>query len=152
MKKVFYEKVGRRYVPVSEYNSDLLGSLPKGTHLISCYPGGSSTRYNVDPAFAPLIAASRVAERTMADCIVEASKMQPSQTPITQEQADAWRALARAFDTDMYTLNRRSANDIAEDAMTALQQEADKLLKNPAVRAAYDQFILVCELTKNSET
>ena len=50
MKRIYYEKVGRSYKPVSEYDSDLLDSLPKGAHLIMCYPGGSSRRYNIDPA------------------------------------------------------------------------------------------------------
>ena len=31
MKKVYYEKVGRKYVPVSEYDSDFTYSLPKGS-------------------------------------------------------------------------------------------------------------------------
>lgn len=146
MKKTFYEKVGRRYVPVSEWDADLLGSMPKGTHLVMCYPGGQSTKFNVDPAHAPLIAASRVAARTIADLIVDASEMQPSKNPITQEQADAWHALARAFGTDMYTLNRPCANDIAEAVMTALQQEADKLMRNPSVRQAYEHFMLLCKL------
>jgi hypothetical protein len=30
----------------------------------------------------------------------------------------------------------------------ALQEEANKLLTNPAVRLAYDHFVMVAELTK----
>jgi hypothetical protein len=41
-----------------------------------------------------------------------------------------------------------SARDIAEAGIKALQEEADKLMTNPAVRLAYEQFLLVCELTK----
>lgn len=150
-KRTFYEKVGNRYKPVYEYDSDMLGALPHGTHLVMCYPGGKSTKFNVDPAYAPLIAASRVAERTVADLIVDASEMQPSKNPITQEQADAWHALARAFGQDMYTLNRPCANDIAEAAMMALQEEADKLMQNTSVRQAYEHFMLLCKLTAQKE-
>jgi len=32
-----------------------------------------------------------------------------------------------------------------------LQQEADKLLTNATVKAAYDQFLFVCALTKKQE-
>jgi hypothetical protein len=32
-----------------------------------------------------------------------------------------------------------------------MQEEADKLMTNPAVKKAYDHFLLLCELTKNSE-
>jgi hypothetical protein len=62
MKKIFYEKVGRRYKPVREYDNDFLDSVPKGSHLVMSYPGGKSTRYNIDPNYAAMIAAGRVAE------------------------------------------------------------------------------------------
>jgi hypothetical protein len=152
MKRIFYEKVSSRYKPVSEWDHSLLESLPQGSHLVMCYPGGKSTRYNVDPAYAPLIAASRVAERTIADLIVDASEMQPSKVPITTAQRDAWYALSEAFGTDMYTINRPSANDIAEAAMTVLQEEANKLMQHEAVRLAYEHFMLVCKLTSQKES
>ena len=40
MKKIFYEKQGRKYVPVSEYDNDFLDSFTQGTHLVMSYPGG----------------------------------------------------------------------------------------------------------------
>jgi hypothetical protein len=55
MKKVYYEKIGRKYVPVSEYDGDYHLSFPKGNHLVMCYPGGSSRRFNVEPALAALL-------------------------------------------------------------------------------------------------
>lgn len=151
MKRIFYEKVGRRYKPVAEYDSDLFDSFTRGCHLVVCKPGVKSTRHNITPAYAPLIAATHTMGRTIADLIVDASEMQASQQPITQEQADAWHALARAFGKDMYTLNRPSANDIADAALDELHKEAAKLLSNPAVKEAYDQFITLCELTKEEQ-
>ena len=62
MKKIYYEKVGRKYVPVAEYDSDYLDAFPKGSTLVICHPGGQSRRYNIDPDYAALIAAARVAE------------------------------------------------------------------------------------------
>jgi hypothetical protein len=35
--------------------------------------------------------------------------------------------------------------------LEALQQEADKLMTNPAVKEAYNQFLFVCALTKQQE-
>jgi len=55
-KTIFYKKVGRRYVPVREYDRTLMDAFPAGAHLVICYPGGQSTRYNVNPAYAPMIA------------------------------------------------------------------------------------------------
>jgi len=148
MKKIYYEKKGRRYVPVSEYDSDLLNAMPKGTHLIMCYPGGSSTRYNINPNYAAMIAASRVAEDAISKAIHDASEMRPHNKPITEKQQKAWKALAKAFDNDRYYVEIPSAREIAEEGVKAMQQEADKLLKNPTVRKAYDQFLLIAELTK----
>lgn len=149
IKKTFYEKVGRRYLPVHEYDSFLVDALPKGSHLIICYPGGKSTRYNVNPAHAPLIAASRVAEDAMTTALFKASEMIPKKKAVTEEQQQAWKNLQRAFGDDMFTLQTESARGIAEVGIQALQQEADKLLSNPSVKLAYEHFLLVAELTKS---
>jgi hypothetical protein len=58
----FYEKVGRRYQPVAEYDNTFLDSFEKGNHLVMCYPGGTSRRFHIDPAYAAMITAGRVAE------------------------------------------------------------------------------------------
>ena len=148
MKKIFYEKVGRKYVPVSEYDIDLCSALPKGTHLIMCYPGGQSTRYKIDPNYAALIAAGRVAEDAMSRAIHKASELRPQKSPITPGQRAAWKRLAKEFGDDLATLQIDSTRDIAEAGLKALEEEAEKLMKNASVRHAYEQFLLVCELTK----
>lgn len=148
MKKIFYEKVGRRYKPVSEYDNDLLDALPKGDHLVSVYPGGSSRRYNVDPDYASLIAAGRVAEEAICSAMVKASELKPSKTPITLEQKAAWEQLAKAFGDDLATLQGASVRDIAEAGVNAMFDEAEKLMSNPAVRKAYDHFQLMCKLAR----
>jgi hypothetical protein len=148
-KKIYYEKVGRKYVPVYEYDNDLLDSFSKGTHLVDVYPGGSSRRYNIDPAYAPMIAAGRVAEDAMSKAISAASEMRPKSTPITDGQRRAWRKLAREFGDDLATLNISSARDIAEAGIKAQMAEVDKLMTNPAVRKAYERFLFIAELTKD---
>ena len=50
---------------------------------------------------------------------------------------------------DIYTIEVASARDIAEAGLKAMQEEADKLLTNPAVRKAYDRFLFIAELTKD---
>ena len=148
MKKTFYEKLGRRYVPVSEYDSELFNSMSQGSHLVMCYPGGSSTRYNINPNHAALIAASRVAEDAMSSALLKASEMRPKHRPVTEEQREAWQNLQRAFGDDLFALHTESSRGIAEAGIRALQEEADKLLTNSAVRLAYDHFLMVAELTK----
>ena len=147
-KKIYYEKKGRRYVPVAEYDSDYLDSFSKGTHLVMCYPGGSSRRFNIDPDYAGLMAASRVVEDALSTAIVKASEMRPHRKPITEKQRKAWENLAKAFGDDRYYVEIPSAREIAEAGVKALQDEAKMLYSNEAVRKAYEHFILICELTK----
>lgn len=147
-KVIFYKKQGRRYVPVSEYDSEYLDSFSKGTHIVMCYPGGQSRRYNIDPNYAAMIAAGRVAEDEMCKAISAASEMRPRQTPITEGQRRAWKKLAKEFGDELATLTISSSRDIAEAGIRALQLEADKLMSNESVRKAYEHFVLVCQLTK----
>jgi hypothetical protein len=151
MKKIYYEKIGRRYMPVAEYDNDLLDSFTKGAHLVLCYPGGSSRRFNVEPNHAAMIAAGRVAEDGMCDAIRRASEMRPQRTPITEGQRRAWRKLAREFGDDLATLNMGSARDIAEAGVNAMIAEADQLMSHPAVRDAYERFQTVCNLVKQKQ-
>lgn len=151
MKKLYYIKQGRRYVPVSEYDSDLLDSFPEGAHLVMVYPGGSSRRYNIDPNYAAMIAAGRVAEDAISQAIFKASELRPKQTPITLGQKRAWARLAKEFGDELATLHGLCIRDCAEAGVRAMQEEADKLMSHPAVRDAYEQFQLVCKLTKENQ-
>ena len=149
MKKLYYEKVGRRYVPVREYDSTLMDSFPKGTHLVMCYPGGSSRRFNIKPNYAAMIAAGRVAEDVVSSAIQKASEMRPHTKPITERQKEAWENLIKEFDNDRYYIEIPSAREITEAGITAMATEAEKLLAVPSVRKAYEHFMLLCELTKD---
>lgn len=151
MKKIYYEKRGRRYVPVSEYDSEYLDSFSKGTHLVMVYPGGQSRRYNIDPNYAAMIAAGRVAEDAICESMRKASEMRPQRTPITPSQKKAWEKLAKELGDELCPLTYGSARDHSEAAVKAMQKEADKLMKHESVRKAYDHFMLMCELTKETE-
>ena len=147
-KRILYERQGRRYVPVQEYDSIVMDSLPRGDHLISVYPGGQSTRYNIDPNYAAMIAAARVAEDAICRAISTASELRPRSTPITEGQRRAWKKLAQEFGDELCTLNAVSARDCAEAGVKAMQAQADLLLNTPSVKKAYERFLLVCELTR----
>jgi len=149
MKKIYYEKVGRKYVPVAEYDSDWMDSFHKGNHLVMVYPGGQSRRFNIDPNYAAMIAASRVAEEAIIQAMHKASELKPVRTPITEGQRKAWKKLAKEFGDELCTLNGAGSHDIAEAGVKAMMAEADQLMTNPAVKKAYEHFLLVAELTKD---
>jgi len=151
MKKIYYVKEGRRYKPVAEYDSDLMDSFHKGNHLVMVYPGGTSRRFNIDPALAPMIAAGRYAEDAISRAIFKAAELRPQRTPITEAQQKAWRKLAKEMGDELCTLTGLSVRDCAEAGVQAMQEEADKLMQHPAVRDAYEQFQMVCKLTKEKQ-
>jgi len=149
MKKIFYEKVGRRYRPVSEYDNDLLDAFPKGTHLVICYPGGKSTRYNIDPNYAAMIAAGRLAEDAITQSIQHSTELRPMNRTMDEDLQRRWkRFIATVPEHFRFMFTHGSAHDAAEAGVRAMQEEADKLMQNEAVRRAYEQFQLVCELTR----
>ena len=150
MKKIYYEKRGRRYVPIAEYDSTYLDSFTKGAHLVMCYPGGTSRRFNINPAYAPMIAAGRVAEEAICEAMRKASEMKPKRTPITLGQKKAWEKLAKEFGDELCPLTYGSARDHSEAAVKAMQEEADKLMKHASVRKSYEHFMLMCMLTKEN--
>ena len=145
---IFYIKKGRRYIPHSTYSTEFCDSFPKGTHLVQVYPGGSSRRFNIDPAYAPMIAAGRVAEDAISKALMRASDLRPKSAPMTQEQRDAWNHLIEVFGEEARTLEWPSAREACEEAVKAMTVEADKLLGNPIVRQAYDRFLFIAELTR----
>lgn len=152
---IFYIKKGRRYVPHSTYSNEFCDSFPKGTHLVQSYPGGSLRRYNIDPAYAPMIAAGRVAEDVISKRIMEATEIRRNtrnkETPLTPGQKAAWEKLIEEFGPDAKQLEWPSARECAEAAVNAMTEEANYLLTNPAVKKAWDNFQLVCQLTKENK-
>jgi len=152
MKKTFYEKRGKRYVPVKEYDSEFMDAYPKGTHVVICRPGLTSRKFNVDPNYVALIAASHVAEDALATALVEVGELRIPRSDrgkqLTEGQLAAWNNLIKEFGDDAKQLEWPSAREVAEEAMKALQKEADLLLSNETVKKAYDHFILLAKLSK----
>ena len=156
MKKIFYEKVGRRYKPVYEWDQGLMDAMPKGSHLVQVYPGGKSTRYNVDPNYAAMIAAGRVAEDAISMAIHNTTEIRRQQryetnTPLTPGQKAAWENLIQEFGEDSRRLEWASVRECTEAGTKAMIEEADRLMQHEAVRLAYEHFLLVCELTKDAK-
>jgi hypothetical protein len=148
---IFYIKEGRRYKPVHEYDQTLMDSFPKGSHLVICYPGGQSRRFNIDPAYAPMIAAGRIAEDAISSVIMKATELRRNYKmakEMTPGQRKAWNNLIKEFGDDARSLEWPSAREACEEAVKAMAKEAESLLENPTVRKAYEHFLLVCELTK----
>jgi hypothetical protein len=148
--EVFYRKVGRRYVPVREYDSNLVDSMKTGTHLVMCYPGGKSIRYNIDPNYAAMIAAGRVAEDAISRVIMRAQEMRPQRgQELTQEQHEAWQKFVEVMGDRGRYIECPSAREAAEAGVKAMIKEATAIFdSNPSVREAYENLITLIALSK----
>ena len=150
MKKIFYEKIGKRYKPIAEYDSEYSDSFTKGTHLVMCYPGGVSRKFNIDPNYAAMIAASRVANDAICRAISKASELRPVNQMTTAGQRAAWDNLSKEFGSELSTLYGLSISDCAQAGVNAMMAEAADMLDNPTVKQAFEQFLLVAELSRTS--
>lgn len=153
-KKIFYEKVGHRYKPVSEYDNDLMNAFPKGAHLVVCRPDSTSYRYNIDPNYAALIAAGRLAEDVISNSMIRHHELRLSckdrNRELTPSQRAAWANLIAELGESARYLEWASVREIAEETVAALEDEAMKLMQHDSVRKAYDHFQLMCKLVKES--
>lgn len=130
-----------------EYDQTLLDALPKGTHLVQVYPGGSSRRFNIVPDYAAMIAAGRVAEDAISRSIQQATELRPHNTKMNEEENQRWRAFISTMPEDMrFMMTHGSVREAAEAGVHAMIAEAEKLLSIPAVKAAYEDFMLLCKL------
>jgi hypothetical protein len=149
---IFYRKEGKKYIAVSEYDPVLVDSLPYGAHVQVVRENGMSRRYNVDPALAPMVAASMVLEYRLATIIDRASSFeldQSNKVPLTLEQKEAWENLNKSFGGQITPLYGRSRQDIARSVLEEIAAEAQKLLTNDALREQYEYFLTLSKLTKD---
>ena len=150
MKQTFYKKVGRRYVAVSEYDSEVMDGLPPGDHLISVRPGLTSRRHSIDADLAPMIAAGIYAEDAIGRAIYNAMELRPQKTVMTARQLELMTALTEEFGREDAVWMRPCARDAAEAGVRAMQEEAQRRMSHPAVRQAYEHFLTVARLCDES--
>lgn len=152
MKTTFYKKQGRRYVPVSEYDSQYCDSYPQGAHLVVCRPGSTMRMFSIEPDLAPMIAAGVYATDHISEVIRKATELRPVNKDLVEEDHRRWIEFIKTMPDDMrFMMTHGSARDAAEAGVQAMIKEAERLMSNPAVRKAYERFLFVCQLTKEKE-
>lgn len=148
----FYKKIARRYVPVMEHDSEVMDGLPYGEHLISVRPGSESRRHHIDPALAPMIAAGLYAEDDMSRAIYNAMELRPQPMPLSDQQRALLQQLTDSMNDHDIRWVRACAQEAARAGIAALQQEAQRRLSHPAVKAAYEHFLVVAKLAEKHDS
>jgi len=153
MSETFYRKhISKNgkasYIPVKEYDSNLTDSLPDGNHLLTIQPGRKSMRYYIEPAFAPMIAAGKIAEDAICTAMLDASEMRPSKPPLTDEQKAAWENFVAAMGDDCRYLQYASTAEMVRAGCQAMIAESEKLLTNPTLKHSFEQFQMLALLSR----
>jgi hypothetical protein len=147
----FYVRRGRRYYPVSQWDPELDRAMPPGDHLVSVRTNAESRRYRIEPALAPMIAAGLVAEEAMSRAIYNAMELRPESPGFTARQRELMAELTASMNRSDIRWLRSSAKDAAQAGVQAMQEEAQRILEHPAARRAYEDFLVVAELTRKDK-
>ena len=127
-KYTLYEKRGRRYYPVSEYDPKVTDAFPDGFTMVHVKPSSTSYRYVVSPAVPEVLAAARLLEDAMLEAMHEAAKYKPEPVPVTEEEQQAWKHLEaimeknEGLDRRMLRLWGCSAHDMVEAGVKVLEE------------------------------
>ena len=113
MSEALYRKVGRKYVPVSEYDPVVCDSFPRGCHLVVSNPGCTIYRFNILPDRASLLAAWEQIEPELAQKIMEITKAQPAKEYDKEKYRVAYEKFVKETGINNFMLTYPSASEIA---------------------------------------
>lgn len=126
----YYEKRGRKYVPVLEKDVWSGDVWPAGFHLVVCKPGVRTTRYNIEPDDSAFIAAQMIHSEKLASLLIKASAAEINPEPITDEQKKAWEHMRKAYGGGPFFVRYESAIFIVRKFLEYLKNE-NNFLQNP---------------------
>ena len=119
-KNVRYEKVGRRYKPVSS-EFDTCG-LEKGWYLVKVGEGFTSYRHNINPDKARIDCATKDAEDKLVDILREVHKAKPA-VKLTKGQLKDWAKIRDKHPAVFDMVQFDSLQGMAEDIMKKLLEK-----------------------------
>ena len=156
MKETYYVKKGRKYIPISEYDSEISQSIKYGTHLVVNHLGTRMYTYDVEPDHAAMIAAARIFKEYLVKILHHASQARPKTgdtKPFTESQMEAYNKLKEELGEHTYYFEFPSINEIASKAVDEfISHYSKKYEEYPFVQKAYDNLMLKIKLCiDNSE-
>lgn len=116
----------------------------QGATLVVVDGNWRSHIYNVRPNHAAVLASLKLFKEQLITQIVECSEMSPQRKELTPEQFTAWQELKKVLDDA--TLARPSAQEIANRAIEGFEEKTADILKDPAIKKAYERLETLIEL------
>ena len=148
---IYYVKEGKKYVPVSYYDSDMMSALPAGATLIVKEDGCTMYRRKVDINSASFLAAAVSLEHDIGMALVRASEARPHRKELTQEQHDDWDAFMKKHGESFRWIEYPSGQEVAAHMLSTLQKRLEAAHENPAVKEAWDHYRMMVGLTLKEE-
>lgn len=126
MQGIYYKKVGKRYKPVSIYDSGIMDAYPQGSHLVVVDERWESHLYNVEPEFASVLAALRLCRDPLCEVLRRASMYRPSQRAGSKhiEAFNAYKAIVG--EDALVTIEGPSINEMIETMEKTLLEHIKK--------------------------
>lgn len=117
----YYEKRGRRYIPVAE--ADTWTAIPFGTHAVTVGPVGQRWLHNVQPDRVAVEAAMLEAQDAMETALHQAMLLRPERRPMTPRERKAWEAYCAVLGGAPTAMRFEgiSPRTVAEAAIAALR-------------------------------
>jgi hypothetical protein len=145
--EVFYKKEGRKYVPVSYYDSNALNGVPQGATLIVKQGHLTMRKYDVDIESAPLVAAVMSMQDRVSSAIHKETEARPHTRQLTEQERDDWQKLIDKHGELFRYMEYASCREIAENLLTELQKDVEKAHTNPSVKEAFEHYKFLLALT-----
>ena len=129
---IIYKKVGRRYREIGVFDDEAL-YYPHGAHLIIVKPGGSLTKFNIDPANSALLAAAQTMRDAMLEAMHKANRVRPVgadgyRRELAAKERKAWEAYkAIAGEKSSLILEGASLHDVIDAGIQALIEAVQKV-------------------------
>lgn len=132
--------------------STLTEDLEPGHYLVKVSPGSTYIK-PIDPNHAALAAAALAVQEKISHAIWMASEMKPTRPAVTEEQRRAWRAFRETLDDQEANLMAtwESCQVVAESVAKMLMDETSRLLSNPMVAEAFEEFAMLCKISGDKQ-
>jgi len=133
MREVYYRKVGRRYQPVSEYDSDIAYAMPAGTHvIIKMAPGSTRHIYNVKTEDEQIAGILAIIENKLAMAITEELEYKPggiSNAPPTKKQIAVFNYVKDHLKSE-FLARRQSVYEAVRKAIETVKEDIREAAKD----------------------
>lgn len=151
IKQTYYRKNGDNYEPVYfevgerdvyPYNSNI---------LIVRHDSVTYHRHDIDPDVAHYVAGGLVLRELVSNVLSEMNKLyDKDHDSLTPEQLEAYENLNKALKRTTYMYNK-SIYDISDEICKKVTNVMIEKHKNPAVREAYEHYLMMVKLSEDNK-